>query len=224
VVARFIQNQTGNHCAISIDALTGQDPVLYFAQESIARWMLRSDASQENKFKIRDSTNNTRLTITQDGDIGIGTTSPNYKLDVRGSIGNNTTLYHSDRRWKKNIKPLSESLSIICQLRGVQFQWKNDDYKEMNFPDGMKIGFIAQEVENVLPDLVHTGVDGYKSVEYANVTPVLVEAIKELKAENDDLKLENKNIKAQMVHLTTLVETVLAKMKTDDNTKLASSK
>jgi hypothetical protein len=58
----------------------------------------------------------------------------------------------------------------------------------MVFSKGTKVGFIAQEVEEVLPELVSTGKDGFKSVQYANIVPILVEAVKELKAENDKLK------------------------------------
>ena len=64
----------------------------------------------------------------------------------------------------------------MMQLRGVTFTWKsNPEY-------GNRIGFIAQELEQVLPELVFTNdVDGYKGINYAEVTAVLVEAIKYLK-------------------------------------------
>jgi len=58
------------------------------------------------------------------------------------------------------------------------------------------VGFIAQEVEKQVPALVRTGSDGYKSVQYANVTAVLVEAVKELKKENETLKSRIENLEA----------------------------
>jgi hypothetical protein len=66
------------------------------------------------------------------------------------------------------------------QLRGVSFTW-------INHPEyGQRIGFIAQELEKVIPELVFTNeTDGFKGINYAEVTAVLTEAIKELKAEND---------------------------------------
>ncbi len=127
--------------------------------------------------------------------VGIGTLTPNYTLDVRGNIGNNTTLYHSDRRWKKNISQLNNSLDKILQLKGVSFDWRTKQFADMNFPTGTKIGLIAQDVEKVLPQVVHTDKNGYKSVEYANIVAVLIEAVKEQQVEIERLKelIENQN-------------------------------
>ncbi len=71
------------------------------------------------------------------------------------------------------------------KLRGVEFDWKKNEFKQMKFEEGTQIGFIAQEVEAIIPEIVRTDADGYKSVAYADITAVLVEAIKELKREND---------------------------------------
>ncbi len=140
-----------------------------------------------------------RLAIKQDK-VGIGTISPSQVLDVNGnarfrsiastaysnvlniqSDGTLTTAT-SDSRLKENVYTLKNSLDKIEQLRGVSFTWKN------NPEYGTRIGFIAQEFEKVLPELVFTNqVDGYKGINYAEVSAVLVEAIKELKAENDRL-------------------------------------
>ncbi len=128
------------------------------------------------------------LTVLKNGDVGIGTDTPNYKLDVRGSIGSDTTLYHSDIRWKKNVSKLKGALDKVTDLRGVNFEWRVDEFPEMAFSKGTNIGFIAQEVEEALPELVSSGKNGFKSVQYANIVPILVEAVKELKAENDKLK------------------------------------
>jgi len=65
------------------------------------------------------------------------------------------------------------------------------------------MGFIAQEIKDILPNVVTTDDNGYMSVDYSRVAPLLVEAVKELKAENDELK-------AQMTHLTSLVKSILA--------------
>ena len=123
--------------------------------------------------------NTDAFTIASGGNVGIGTTSPNYLLDVRGSIGNNTTLHHSDIRWKKNVQSLPNSLDMVTRLRGVNFEWRRDEFADMNFPAGKRIGLIAQEVEEVIPEVVSTTDDGYKSVAYANLVAVLIEAVKE---------------------------------------------
>jgi hypothetical protein len=78
----------------------------------------------------------------------------------------------SDERLKKNIKPIEGALDKVTKLVGVEFDWINTDKKS--------IGVIAQQVEEVVPELVHTNSKGYKSVSYGNLVALLIEAIKEL--------------------------------------------
>jgi hypothetical protein len=93
----------------------------------------------------------------------------------------NTTLtINSDSRLKTNIKPLEGSLAKILELRGVEYDRIDSGEHQ--------IGLIAQEVEEVFPEFVKENVEGIKSVAYVNLVPVLIEAIKELKAEIDELK------------------------------------
>jgi hypothetical protein len=68
----------------------------------------------------------------------------------------------------------------------------------MNFPEGRHIGVIAQDVEKVIPEIVHTAADGYKSVEYAKLVAVLIEAVKELKIENNVLAERLSRIEREM--------------------------
>jgi len=96
----------------------------------------------------------------------------------------------SDIRLKINIQPLENVLDKMGRICGVTFDW-NAQGKEVagNKATGKReIGVIAQDVESVFPELVVTGSDGYKRVDYAKMTAVLIEAVKELKAENDNLK------------------------------------
>lgn len=89
----------------------------------------------------------------------------------------------SDARYKKNIASMNGTLDKLKKLRGVTYNWvdaqKNQD---------QQIGFIAQEVEQVFPQLVKTNTKGFKGVSYANMVPVLVEAIKEQQQQIDELK------------------------------------
>lgn len=87
----------------------------------------------------------------------------------------------SDARYKQRIKTVKNALSKVERLRGVSFEW--NPYTGRAFPKGPQIGFVAQEVRNVLPELVTTDDKGYLSVEYSNVVPVLVEAIKDQQAQ-----------------------------------------
>jgi chaperonin cofactor prefoldin len=81
------------------------------------------------------------------------------------------------------------------KLNGVSYNWRSDEYKERGFSDRSQIGLIAQDVEETFPELVHTDTEGYKAVAYSKLTAVLVEAVKELKAENEALKSQNDKIK-----------------------------
>lgn len=94
----------------------------------------------------------------------------------------------SDKRWKKNVQPLQNTLEKLSQLQGVSFQWDIENYPDVGFDDTPQIGLIAQEVEQVFPELVTTNNEGYKGVKYNKLTAILIEAVKELKAQNDALK------------------------------------
>ncbi|MDD4151270.1 MAG: tail fiber domain-containing protein [Candidatus Gracilibacteria bacterium] len=123
------------------------------------------------------------------GNVGIGIASPSYTLQVNGTVAGTSWTATSDSRYKKDVKTLTGSLEKIDKLRGVEFKRKSDEYKNKGFDDKTHVGFIAQEVEKVYPEIVNTDKEGYKSVEYANITSILVEAVKELKKENEELKI-----------------------------------
>ena len=100
---------------------------------------------------------------------------------------------------KKEITTINGALDKVLKLRGVTYYWKNreemaaakgenPDSLVYGYGDNLQIGVIAQELEEVLPELVNTDSQGFKSVDYVGIAPVLIEAIKELKAEKDDLQ------------------------------------
>ena len=137
------------------------------------------------------------------GDIGVyvqgangwvgmgGNTDPQYALDVAGNVHADNVSVSSDRRWKTEIATLDDGLSRITLLRGVRFRWKDPARG-----DGPQIGLIAQEVEAVFPELVSTDSQGYKSVSYDTLVAPLIEAVKALKAENEDLKRRLETLEA----------------------------
>jgi hypothetical protein len=124
------------------------------------------------------------MSTTSSGTLSSGkvTTTKLYFTPSTGQL--NATIFNSlsDKRVKKNIKTVDDALNTVNDLRGVKFNWK-----ETSTPS---IGLIAQEVEKLLPELVHTGHNGEKSVNYGGVVGVLVEAIKELTTRIE--KLEGK--------------------------------
>ena len=89
------------------------------------------------------------------------------------------TLNTSDKRLKTDIRPLENALAKVMKLNGVSYKWRVAEFPQMNFDSKQHVGVLAQEVEAVLPEAVETGEDGYKSVSYGNLTPLLIEAIKE---------------------------------------------
>jgi hypothetical protein len=97
---------------------------------------------------------------------------------------------YSDVRLKHNIVSMSNMLEKVLQMQGVTFN--------LNANNQASFGFIAQDLEKVFPLAVNTGSDGYKSVNYAAMTSVLVEAIKELNAKVEKLETENTNLKSQV--------------------------
>jgi hypothetical protein len=102
-----------------------------------------------------------------------------------------TVTQGSDQRLKKNILPISGALDKVQRLNGVTFTWKKTGIKD--------IGVIGQNVEKVLPEIVHTGKDGMKGVEYGNLAALFIEAIKEqqkeIKDQQNEIKEQRKAIK-----------------------------
>lgn len=186
---------------IRLDNGTGNGNFIRFVNAGTKKWAILHRPWAGEHLSIYDEigTRDVMTFESNTGEVGIGTTTPNYTLDVRGTIGNNTTLYHSDKRWKKEILTIGHALDKISKLRGVTFKWRTDEFSDMNFPEGEQIGLIAQEVEDVIPEVVNTGDDGFKSVEYANLVAVLIEAVKELKADNELLKQELKDLKKRLM-------------------------
>jgi len=105
--------------------------------------------------------------------------NPGFKVAVAGDICANNTTCNSDLRYKKNIAAIPSALDKITRLRGVSFDWRQDEFPKLNFNQGRNLGFIAQEIKAVLPEVVSQDSQGYYSVAYSSVVPVLVEAIKE---------------------------------------------
>jgi|GEM_PF-2533986 len=126
--------------------------------------------------------------------------SATISLDGSSGTVTCTTLNQtSDRRYKKNIQTLEDALSNTLKMRGVSYNWKDKSKTQRN-----QIGVIAQEVEEIYPEFVHTDENGMKSVNYSQMTAVLIEAVKELNAKIDNLQSENSDLKAQVANASEL--------------------
>jgi len=128
--------------------------------------------------------------LTVSGSAGVavngGANSDGYALELANSADTGKArayawVTYSSARLKKNIETLEKPMDKIMKMRGVSYEWKSGGNTD--------VGFIAEEMGQVLPEVVHFGKDGRaQSIDYSRVTSVLVEAVKELKAELDELK------------------------------------
>ena len=129
------------------------------------------------------------LYAASNGRVGISTENPLYTFDVAGSAHASSFPTSSDNRLKKNIKPLTNVLEKMKEIRGVSFDW-NETYEKMGRSTGHReIGVIAQEVEKAFPELITTwGDEDYRAVDYGRLSAVLIEAIKEQQKQIEELK------------------------------------
>lgn len=141
------------------------------------------------------------MTVLKNGNVGIGVTTPAYKLQV-GVAGDgsqaraNAWNLLSDVRLKKNLKRLMDPLEMVEQISGYYFYWNNGT------DNTRQVGFSAQEVAEVIPEIVLKGEDGYMSIDYGKITPWLAEAIKVLKKENNELKARLEKLEAMVGNLS----------------------
>ncbi len=132
------------------------------------------------------------------GNVVIGYPSLNTagaKLEVNGNIYAFGTLYPSDQTLKTNVQTITNASSIIYNLRPVSYEWNTSIIADSTMY-GTHYGFIAQEVDTVLPSIVHEDHNGIKSVSYTEVIPYLVAALKAEHFRNDSLATALANLTA----------------------------
>ena len=187
------QNGAGNAARFDITNATSTNNCLEVTTNAPAPAIYANSTNSTGRiFQANYGTSGTRFFVESSGNVGIGVDDATQDLDVLNNVrvrGVGSLSYFaplninssgilttatSDRRLKTNIRPLGSTLDNVLQLRGVRYNWKSD-------PDGAeRIGFIAQEVEELIPEVVYTNpVDGYKGLNYAELTAVLTEAVKE---------------------------------------------
>lgn len=208
-----IVNRGGESSGTAVAVKFGVDPANSMATQASGEIQV-ANTGQEGalamSFSLWNGTETKEcLRLNSNGNIGIGATASDKKLEVAGDalitgnlvvegtingrewtqISNTLRLLDSsDIRLKTNIKPLTNVLEKLEQIRGISFEW-NESYAPPEQAAGHReLGVIAQEVEAVFPELVATDPEnGYKRVNYPKLTAVLIEAVKELKANYDQL-------------------------------------
>ena len=131
------------------------------------------------------------------GNVSIGTAPSTFKLDVGGTVRCTVLTQTSAREFKQDITPLSGGLDAIMKLNPVTYSWNDKAPEEVR--GSHDIGFIADEMNAVLPDIVAKDQSGKPiGIDYGKVAPVAVQAIKQLKSENDQLKARLEKIEAML--------------------------
>ena len=176
-------------------------------------WVLKSGGGNDLG-QVRNNAGNTFMLFDGANQrVGIGTAAPSEKLEVCGNLkvigtinasstinASQAITCSSDKRYKTNINSLTHSLSKVLTMQGVTYQWRVNEFPDKQFKEGEQIGFIAQEIEKIYPELVFTDKDGYKSVDYSRLTPILVEAIKEQQKLIENLQIKNQSYESKFTN------------------------
>ncbi|ATN04870.1 hypothetical protein CRN76_05370 [Chryseobacterium indologenes] len=134
--------------------------------------------------------NGKNLVFSGNGSVGIGTVpSASAKLDVAGTIKASAIDYNSDERLKQNITDIESSEGSLLKLRPVTYFW-NEAGKKKGGNAQLQYGLIAQEVEKFLPNIVSTDHEGYKSVNYNELIPLLLKTVQEQDKKIGELQRE----------------------------------
>jgi hypothetical protein len=155
------------------------------------------------------------MRISSTGNVGIGTNIPSYKLEVLGdinAIGNvraNGVVLTSDSRFKQDVQTIGTStLDKFNQINPVSYTWNELGQEQGGVANQTQYGFLAQEVEQLFPELVSTRPDGYKGVNYFGFIAMIVEAVKEMGGKIDDLVSRMTKVETDVAELRTRVQTL----------------
>ncbi len=183
---------------IIIESDDGEDAGIRLNEGTTAKWSLFCDGGTDG-LQIYNNGGVTAIFCKQVSPcyVGIGTRQPTCQLQV-GSTGDgsqaraNAWNLLSDIRLKKDLSDLSDPLGMISKIKGFYFYWNTGT------DQSRQVGFSAQDVRKVLPEVVSSASDGYMAIEYGKMAPLFVEAIKALKAENEDLKARLERLEAKV--------------------------
>ena len=157
-------------------------------------------SQSDGRFFFFDGESGTNTFFVNNGRFGIQRDATTNALEVNGNASKSSAgdwLANSDARLKKDILPLQSPLEKIQQLQGVTFAW-NDTKTGIDRPAGSQMGFTAQNVQQVFPELVSTDAQGYLQTSYGTYDALYVEAIKALAAQNQQLQQQLIQLQAQI--------------------------
>ncbi len=168
----------------------------YFETNSNRLYIHNSDADDEGALIYGEFDNNL---LRLNAAVGIDRNPTTNALEVNGEASKTTAgafIANSDKRLKKNIQTVEgkTALELISKMNGVTYEW-NDEVTGNNRPDGIQYGFIAQELKTLFPEKVSMDAQGFYQTAYGDYDALFVQAIKELKEENQSLKNQIEELK-----------------------------
>jgi hypothetical protein len=131
-------------------------------------------------------------------------------VNINGQAFCTSSSWSSDRRFKTNIQELGNVSEKIGKLKSYTYDFKLDEFKQYNFPKTEQLGFIAQELKEVFPQLVTEDKNGYLAVNYVGLIPVLFQGFKEQQKEIENLKQMMEMLSAKTLNGNGLTDKQLA--------------
>lgn len=169
---------------------------------------------------VIDTTGNARF----EGNLTAGTLEQLATLTVDGDICATGTIGAcSDARYKTDVTPIGAALDKVLEMRGVNYKWKQDDFPDMDFGSGNQVGVVAQEVMKIAPEVVTQNNNGYYSVDYGKLTPLLIEAIKTQQSMIRNQNSELESMKQELAELKQVVYQLAASKDKSGNSNYAAS-
>ena len=193
------------------DSITAGAAVINFQAREYSNFVNRTGASAvetANVVAFNNFSTNLML-IKANGDVGIGTTSPSYKLDVVGDINasgevrNIGVILTSDIRYKKDLSQIVNATEKINLLNPISYYWNDlmlDKLSESKSTtkESIKYGLVAQEVEAIMPEFVSEGQDGFKAIDYQAIITLLIASEKEQQSIIESQATEIEQLKTQI--------------------------
>ena len=210
-------SESGSQNLFSKITITGQNDIIADSSTSV----LTFEAG--NNITLATDSNNKKVTITSTGGGGGGGSGEDASFNRIGEYidGSGTTFINtidvigkvratddvisfyssSDINLKTNIRTIENASEIINNIRGVRFNWNNNAYDINSNVDlsNDEIGVIAQEIEQILPEVIKPGLQNYKAVRYENIVAVLIEGIHELQKKMSFMEKEIKELKEKQM-------------------------
>jgi Chaperone of endosialidase len=182
--------------AIGIRGITGTEELISFEDAGgVTRWHVNQKAGGQPGLNFAETgVADGRLFLQPGGKVGIGTNAPAFTLDVHGTVCAQQFCNPSDLRLKSDVTPLSDVLDRLAGVRAVRYR-----PAQAIGASQRQIGVLAQEVQEAFPELVlEMGPDGWKAVDYAGLSGVLLGAVHELLATTSALADRLTELEQQM--------------------------